>query len=69
MSSGSGTWVSRPIQEDRPSDQKLFGEFYNTETLSPGRYPGHWTLELPKGPRSFGLRNKSGAPNARSCGA
>lgn len=27
------TWVSRPIQEDRPSDQELFGEFYNTETL------------------------------------
>jgi sulfoacetaldehyde dehydrogenase len=27
------TWVSRPIAEDRPSDQELFGEFYNTETL------------------------------------
>jgi sulfoacetaldehyde dehydrogenase len=27
------TWVSRPIPEDRPSDQELFGEFYNTETL------------------------------------
>lgn len=27
------TWVSRPIPEDRPSDQDLFGEFYNTETL------------------------------------
>ncbi len=27
------TWVSRPIAEDRPSDQDLFGEFYNTETL------------------------------------
>ncbi len=26
------TWVSRPIPEDRPSDQELFGEFYNTET-------------------------------------
>jgi sulfoacetaldehyde dehydrogenase len=25
------TWVSRPIPEDRPSDQELFGEFYNTE--------------------------------------
>jgi sulfoacetaldehyde dehydrogenase len=25
------TWVSRPIAEDRPSDQELFGEFYNTE--------------------------------------
>jgi len=27
------TWVSRPIPEDRPSDQELFGEFYNTETM------------------------------------
>jgi sulfoacetaldehyde dehydrogenase len=27
------TWVSRPIPEDRPSDQELFGEFFNTETL------------------------------------
>jgi sulfoacetaldehyde dehydrogenase len=27
------TWVSRPIREDRPSDQELFGEFYDTETL------------------------------------
>jgi sulfoacetaldehyde dehydrogenase len=25
------TWVSMPIPEDRPSDQELFGEFYNTE--------------------------------------
>jgi sulfoacetaldehyde dehydrogenase len=28
------TWVSRPIPEDKPSDQELFGEFYNTEILS-----------------------------------
>lgn len=27
------TWVSRPIPEDRPSDEELFGEFYNTETM------------------------------------
>lgn len=26
------TWVSRPTPEDRPSDQELYGEFYNTET-------------------------------------
>jgi len=25
------TWVSRPIPEDRPSDQELFGEFYGSE--------------------------------------
>jgi sulfoacetaldehyde dehydrogenase len=25
------TWVSRPIPEDRPSEQDLFGEFYDTE--------------------------------------
>ncbi len=25
------TWVSRPIPEDRPSEEELFGEFYNTE--------------------------------------
>ncbi|MBI3400761.1 MAG: aldehyde dehydrogenase family protein [Acidobacteria bacterium] len=25
------TWVSRPIAEDRPSEQELFGEFYNGE--------------------------------------
>ena len=27
------TWVSRPIPEDRPTEQELFGEFYNTEAL------------------------------------
>lgn len=26
------TWVSRPIPEDRPSDEELFGEYYNTQT-------------------------------------
>ncbi len=26
------TWVSRPIPEDRPSEQELFGEFYGAET-------------------------------------
>ena len=26
------TWVSRPIPEDRPSEQELFGEFCNSET-------------------------------------
>jgi sulfoacetaldehyde dehydrogenase len=25
------TWVSRPIAEDRPAEQELFGEFYNSE--------------------------------------
>ncbi len=25
------TWVSRPISEDRPSEEELFGEFYGTE--------------------------------------
>ena len=25
------TWVSRPIAEDRPSEQELFGEFFNSE--------------------------------------
>jgi sulfoacetaldehyde dehydrogenase len=25
------TWVSRPIAEDRPSEQELFGEFYGGE--------------------------------------
>jgi sulfoacetaldehyde dehydrogenase len=27
------TWVARPIPEDRPSDEELFGEFYNTEVM------------------------------------
>ena len=27
------TWVSRPIDEDRPSEQELFGEFYGSETF------------------------------------
>ena len=26
------TWVSKPIAADRPSEEVLFGEFYNTET-------------------------------------
>lgn len=26
------TWVSRPIPEDKPSEEELFGEFYNSET-------------------------------------
>jgi sulfoacetaldehyde dehydrogenase len=25
------TWVSRPIAEDKPSEEELFGEFYNSE--------------------------------------
>ncbi|ESY17774.1 aldehyde dehydrogenase [Mesorhizobium sp. LNJC391B00] len=27
------TWVARPIPEDRPSDEELFGEFYNSEVM------------------------------------
>jgi sulfoacetaldehyde dehydrogenase len=27
------TWVARPIPADRPSDEELFGEFYNTEVM------------------------------------
>jgi sulfoacetaldehyde dehydrogenase len=27
------TWVSRPIKEDRPAEQELFGEFFNSETF------------------------------------
>ncbi len=27
------TWVSRPIPEDRPSDEELFGEFHNTQVF------------------------------------
>ena len=27
------TWVSRPISPDRPSEEELFGEFYNSETF------------------------------------
>jgi sulfoacetaldehyde dehydrogenase len=27
------TWVSRPIAEDRPSEQELFGEFYDSDTF------------------------------------
>jgi len=29
------TWVSRPIAEDKPSEQELFGEFYNSPTFEP----------------------------------
>ena len=25
------TWVSRPIPEDRPPEEELYGEFYNSE--------------------------------------
>jgi sulfoacetaldehyde dehydrogenase len=27
------TWVSRPIPEDKPSEQELFGEFYGSESF------------------------------------
>jgi sulfoacetaldehyde dehydrogenase len=27
------TWVSRPIPEDKPSEQELLGEFFNSETF------------------------------------
>ena len=30
------TWVSRPIAEDRPSEQELFGEFYDSPTFDAG---------------------------------
>ena len=29
------TWVSRPIPEDKPSEQELLGEFYNSEVFEP----------------------------------
>jgi sulfoacetaldehyde dehydrogenase len=29
------TWVSRPIPEDRPSEEELLGEFYNSEIFEP----------------------------------
>jgi sulfoacetaldehyde dehydrogenase len=29
------TWVSRPIPEDRPSEQALLGEFYDSEIVEP----------------------------------
>jgi sulfoacetaldehyde dehydrogenase len=25
------TWVSRPLPEDKPAEEELFGEFYNSE--------------------------------------
>jgi sulfoacetaldehyde dehydrogenase len=28
------TWVSRPIPEDKPSEEELFGEFYNTTIVA-----------------------------------
>jgi sulfoacetaldehyde dehydrogenase len=30
------TWVSRPIAEDKPSEQELLGEFYNSEIFDEG---------------------------------
>jgi sulfoacetaldehyde dehydrogenase len=27
------TWVSKPIPEDKPSEQEIFGKFYNSETF------------------------------------
>jgi sulfoacetaldehyde dehydrogenase len=27
------TWVSKPIQEDRPTEQEIFGRFYNSQTF------------------------------------
>jgi sulfoacetaldehyde dehydrogenase len=30
------TWVSRPIPEDRPPEEELFGEFYNSEIFGVG---------------------------------
>jgi len=30
------TWVSETIPEDRPTEQEIFGEFFNTETFQPG---------------------------------
>jgi sulfoacetaldehyde dehydrogenase len=29
------TWVSKPIPEDRPTEQEMFGRFYNTEVIVP----------------------------------
>ena len=29
------TWVSRPIPEDKPSEQELFGEFYDSDIFEP----------------------------------
>jgi sulfoacetaldehyde dehydrogenase len=34
------TWVSRPIPEDRPSEQELFGDFYGTAPPGAGGHEG-----------------------------
>jgi sulfoacetaldehyde dehydrogenase len=34
------TWVSRPIPEDRPSEQELFGDFYGTPPPGAERHEG-----------------------------
>ncbi|HXT68624.1 MAG TPA: aldehyde dehydrogenase family protein [Vicinamibacterales bacterium] len=33
------TWVSRPIAEDKPSEQELFGEFYGSRRFDPVEVP------------------------------
>jgi sulfoacetaldehyde dehydrogenase len=39
------TWVSRPIPEDRPSEQELFGEFYGAEVAYPPPLPAKQAAE------------------------
>jgi sulfoacetaldehyde dehydrogenase len=34
------TWVSRPIAEDKPSEQELLGEFYNSEIFDDAELTG-----------------------------
>jgi sulfoacetaldehyde dehydrogenase len=34
------TWVSQPIPEDKPSEQEIFGEFYNSEIFLPAQARG-----------------------------
>jgi len=55
------TWVSQPIPEDKPSEQEIFGRFYNTEIFETRGPEAHRTLSVNAGLAQDGSKHGVGA--------
>ena len=67
------TWVSRPIAEDRPSEQELFGEFYGTprrlmSVLAKATEILDLVAEAPDGATLTSIAQRLGQPARRPIG-
>ena len=63
------TWVSRPIPEDRPSEQELFGEFYNSEIFEAHDDDTRPTTAEPRAGRAPGRASRRTCSPSTSSGS